>query len=236
MNKHSNSFIIALFILLFFCFIKPALCDNLNQKVLEGAKKEVTNKTKYNTKMLKTYYPPTYLNGKKYDISIYPNGDVNPIQGVCSDLVVRAYRNAGVDLQKLVHEDIVKNKTYYGVKQPDKYIDHRRVWLLLRYFNRNYKKLSVKTDKKNKHWLPGDIVIWDTGSKAHLHIGIISDKRSRLTGRPLVIHNMRYVPFFLPGKTAEQDVLTGITKMGIRIKKWKILGHFRISEMQKVNQ
>lgn len=205
-----------------------ALCAQADsgEKILEEAYNEIENETRYNTEMLEKYFPPTFREGKNTGKAVYPNGDVNPNQGICADLVVRAFRNAGMDLQQLVHRDILANLKAYGVKTPDKYIDHRRVWILNIYLKRNWTSLSLKLDNPN-HWQPGDIVVWDMGSKKHLHIGIIGEKR-RHDGLPYVIHNMRYVPFVFAGKTIEQDILEGPELLGIPFGKWKIIGHYRI--------
>ena len=219
------NFNLCTFLILICCWL-PLQAQN--SQVLSGAKNEVTNKTKYNTDMLSKYVAPTFFNGKNLNKPVYPDGDVNPSEGVCADLVVRALRYAGIDLQKRVHEDILSNLNSYGIKTPDKYIDHRRVWVLLKYFKRNYKSLSTEVDGTDSHWKHGDIIIWDIGLKDHYHIGIISDKKSG--NRPLVIHNMRHLPFISPGITCEQDVLSGPRAFGIRVKRWKILGHFRIDE------
>lgn len=228
-------------LLLFLTLLSPVmliscreLCTttHIDYRVLEGAKKEMRKGTQYNTDMLRSFYPPVYSNGNKHNKSIYPNGDVNPYQGVCSDLVVRALRNAGYDLQKQVHEDIKQSRKYYGVSKPNRYIDHRRVRILQKFFSKNFQSLPLKTQGDFTQWRPGDIVIWDTGSKTHLHIGIISDRTTGISKRPLVIHNARYVPFVFPGRTREQDVLNGITKLGIRIRRWKAIGHFRLSDLK----
>lgn len=199
-------------------------CNYFSIKVLEGAISEISNKVKYNKKMLKKYYPPFFKKGVKQKKSVYPNGDVNPKEGVCTDLIVRALRNAKYDLQKKLHEDILNNKKYYGIKNPDKYIDHRRVWILLKYFRKNHKNVY---NKKNVKWMPGDIVIWDTGSKEHLHIGILSKKKNR-KNQPIPIHNMMYVPFVFKGKTAYQNVIYGPFLLRLVGRKWKVLGIFRV--------
>src|SRR4029077_18384967 len=110
--------------------------------------------------------------------------------GVCCDVVVRALRQVGIDLQKEIHEDMLENfKAYpqkYGLKKPDKNIDHRRVPNLMTYFERH--QISLR-DKLNieETYSPSDIVAWDLG-KGVLHIGLVSNKR---TGRiPLIIHNI----------------------------------------------
>lgn len=218
--KHS----LKIFSLLLF-FACTSRADTI-EKILEGAYAEIKNETRYNAEMLEKYFPPTYKFGMDTGRSVYPDGDVNPKQGICADLVVRSLRNAGIDLQKTVHLDIVSNKKTYNVRTPDKYIDQRRVWILNTYFKRKWKRLSLKLDDP-AIWRPGDIVIWDTGSKKHLHIGIIG-KRKRSDGLPYVIHNMRYFPLIFAGKTIEQDILKGPELFWIPLGQWKIIGHYRI--------
>ena len=89
-----------------------------------------------------------------------------------------------------------------------------------------WQSLSVKLDDP-KNWQPGDVVIWDIGSKKHLHIGIIG-KKKRSDGFPYVIHNMRYIPFIFAGKTIEQDILEGPELLWMSVGKRKIIGHYRI--------
>ena len=197
--------------------------------VLEGARQEIENGTIYNPWLLWNYVTTDYSGGKRQASGVYPGGDIDPNEGVCTDLIVRSCRNAGLDLQQLVHEDVVSDLGAYGIKTPDKYIDHRRVWVLLRYFKRNYELLPTATGNKYLNWLPGDIVIWDVGSNHHMHIGIISDKHKKRTGRPFVIHNNRYFPGVFPGKTAEQDILLGPKLTGVTVRSWKVVGHFRLS-------
>jgi uncharacterized protein YijF (DUF1287 family) len=211
-------------IIVLLIFVPDCQADTV-KKIVAGAYDEIHNETKYNTDMLKNYYPPTFVDGNDTGKAVYPNGDVNPKEGICADLVVRALRNADIDLQKLVHRDILSDKDAYGIKVPDKYIDQRRVWVLKTYFRRNWKSVSLQLDKP-KSWQPGDIVIWNTGSTKHLHIGIIGKKR-RSDGLPYVIHNMRYVPFVFSGKTVEQDILEGPEILWINVKKWEVIGHYR---------
>src|SRR6266849_4507585 len=101
-----------------------------------------------------TGYDPSY---QKIE---YPNGDVPIETGVCSDVIVRAFRKAGIDLQKDVHEDMKKNfsayPTRWGLSAPDANIDHRRVPNLMTYFARQGKSLS--TGGSSDNFLPGDIV------------------------------------------------------------------------------
>ena len=120
----------------------------------------------------------------------YPNGDVPANTGVCTDVIIRAYRKMGIDLQKEVHEDIKNNPSKYpNIEKPDTNIDHRRVPNLARFFARHGMTLSA--DKNAEDFLPGDIVWWKLdGPKGLNHIGLVVDKRSRGGGRPLVIHNI----------------------------------------------
>jgi uncharacterized protein YijF (DUF1287 family) len=133
----------------------------------------------------KVTYDPAYRNIP------YPNGDVPSNTGVCTDVVIRAYRKLGVDLQKEVHEDISMNKKLYpaswGLQQPDANIDHRRVPNLMVFFSRFGK---VKPISMNIHdFAPGDIVCWRLGPQA-THIGIVVNRRSSDGLRYLVVHNI----------------------------------------------
>jgi uncharacterized protein YijF (DUF1287 family) len=130
----------------------------------------------------------------RYDSSYvklpYPNGDVPLDRGVCSDVVIRAYRQAGVDLQALVHEDMLKAWGAYprlwGLSRPDTNIDHRRVPNLVVFFSRHGEVLT--RSREAAAFRAGDIVTWQLPSGVP-HIGIVSDKVSRW-GAPLVIHNI----------------------------------------------
>ena len=121
----------------------------------------------------------------------YPNGDVPRDKGVCTDVVIRAYRQLSIDLQKEVHEDIKNNFSKYpktwGLKKPDKNIDHRRVPNLMTFFTRfgEVKKLSNSADD----YKPGDIVCWNLGGNI-THIGIVVDKKSTDGKRYQVVHNI----------------------------------------------
>ena len=121
----------------------------------------------------------------------YPNGDVPSDKGVCTDVVIRAYRKADIDLQKNVHEDMKANfKVYpkiWGLKRTDKNIDHRRVPNLMTYFKRQGAEQPITT--KAKDYLPGDVVCWNLGG-AITHIGIVVDKKSKDGTRYLIVHNI----------------------------------------------
>jgi len=133
----------------------------------------------------KVLYDPAY-------VSIpYPNGDVPPDRGVCSDVVIRAYRKLGIDLQKAVHEDMVRNFNHYPKKwelsHPDKNIDHRRVPNLMVFFARHGEEKIIS--KRSEDYLPGDIVCWDLGDKI-THIGLVVHQRSADGKRYLIVHNI----------------------------------------------
>jgi len=130
-------------------------------------------------------YDPAYVQ------IAYPNGDVPANKGVCTDVVIRAYRKLGIDLQKEVHEDMKAHFDKYpkkwGLSRPDKNIDHRRVPNLMTFFSRygTVKKISQEPND----YQPGDIVCWDLGGGI-THIGIVSRKKSEDKQRYLIIHNI----------------------------------------------
>lgn len=109
----------------------------------------------------------------------YPGGDVPPHTGVCTDVVIRAYRKLGIDLQKEVHEDMKANFSVYpknwDLKQTDKNIDHRRVPNLMKFFSRHGNEFPIS--KKEEDYKPGDIVCWLL-SNGQTHIGIVVDKKN----------------------------------------------------------
>jgi uncharacterized protein YijF (DUF1287 family) len=140
----------------------------------------------------------------------YPGGDVPPDRGVCSDVIIRAFRKADVDLQKEVHEDMARSFSAYpkkwGLGGPDANIDHRRVPNLMVYFKRQRKALPITNDAGD--YLPGDVVTWNLGGGA-THIGLVTNIISDTPGRYLVAHNM--------GAARVEDVLFS----------WEIIGHYR---------
>ncbi len=130
-------------------------------------------------------YDPAYVR-----IS-YPSGDIPIERGVCTDVIVRAYRDAfGLDLQQAVHEDMRANfKAYpnlWNLKRPDPNIDHRRVPNLVAFFSRQGAALAGSKDPAD--YLPGDVVAY-LFPRARTHIAIVSDRASRDGKRPLIIHN-----------------------------------------------
>lgn len=121
----------------------------------------------------------------------YPNGDVPANKGVCTDVVIRAYRKMGIDLQKEVHEDMKANFSKYprnwGLSKPDRNIDHRRVPNLMTFFSRHG---TVKKKSENPNdYQPGDIVCWNLGGGT-THIGIVVKQKSRDGQRHLIVHNI----------------------------------------------
>jgi uncharacterized protein YijF (DUF1287 family) len=121
----------------------------------------------------------------------YPMGDVPREVGVCTDVIVRAYRHAGLDLQQLVHEDMKRNFSAYpknwGMRGTDTNIDHRRVPNLATFFTRRGGKLAVT--RRGADYKPGDIITWRL-SNGLAHIGLVSDVPARGTDRYLVVHNI----------------------------------------------
>ena len=150
-------------------------------------------------------YDPTY-----FSID-YPNGDIPKDKGVCTDVIIRAYRKLGIDLQKEVHEDMKAHFSAYpnlwGLSSTDKNIDHRRVPNLMKFFSRNGQELIITRNAKD--YQPGDIVSWNLNSGL-MHIGIVVNKKSSDEERYLIVHNIG------AGQVME-DVLFS----------YKIIGHYR---------
>ncbi len=141
----------------------------------------------------------------------YPNGDVPLETGVCADVVVRAFRKAGIDLQKELHEDMTRHFAKYpakwGAKKPDANIDHRRVPNLMTWFERKGKSRPVSRDARE--YRPGDVITWVV-SDNRPHTGLVSSIRVPGTERYAIIHNI--------GQGARlEDVLFS----------WEITGHYR---------
>jgi uncharacterized protein len=151
-----------------------------------------------------TGYDPSYQK------LTYPGGDVPAQTGVCSDVVIRAFRKLGFDLQKEVHEDMTKAFAEYpqkwGLKKPDANIDHRRVPNLMTYFQR--RSWTITASAKPTDFAPGDVVAWDLGNGV-THIGLVSDHQTP-QGTPMVIHN-------IGNGAKEEDILF----------RYKIIGHYR---------
>jgi uncharacterized protein len=168
---------------------------NLKQ-LIEGAISQVG---------ITTSYDPSYQKLQ------YPNGDVPIETGVCSDVIVRAFRKAGTDLQKEVHEDMKGNfsayPTKWGLRGTDANIDHRRVPNLQAYFARKGKQ--VATTGNADTFMPGDVVTWDLGGGVD-HVGLVVNVWFKPSQRYLIVHN-------IGAGTRMEDVLFA----------WKITGHYR---------
>lgn len=141
----------------------------------------------------------------------YPNGDVPSNTGVCSDVIVRAFRQTGIDLQKEVHDDMTRAWSEYprkwGARGTDTNIDHRRVLNLATWFDRQGRSLPVTDDRAD--YLPGDVVAWEL-SEGVEHIGILTNLSSEADKNYFIVHNI--------GAGARvEDVLLA----------WKIIGHYR---------
>ena len=133
---------------------------------------------------------PTRYDGSYRRIA-YPGGDVPADVGVCTDVVIRAYRAAGVDLQQRVHEDMTQAFGAYpktwSLQRPDANIDHRRVPNLQAYFRRHGVQAVVTSDPRD--YAAGDLVTWMLPGNLP-HIGLVSDRLSADGERPLIVHNI----------------------------------------------
>lgn len=193
--------ILSVIVVVIFCTAET-LEKDISKLILEGAKKQLKTKALY---------------VGDYRAIGYPNGDVPEKEGVCTDVLIRAYRNAGIDLQKLLHEDILANfkeypMKFWNSKKADSNIDHRRIPHLVVFFKKFGKSLTLNTDKSSLgDWKPGDIVVYDENGNPW-HCAIISDKRNS-DGVPYIIDN-----FPEPGYTSETHLLTHYPD---------ISGHFR---------
>ncbi len=192
------------------CFTKICSVKNSSpafvRRLVKAAKNYTNKKVKYRS---------------SYKVIAYPLGDVPLSEGVCTDLVIRAYRQLGIDLQKLVHEDMQQHFNEYpqrwDLKKPDSSIDHRRVANLAVFFKRNGQTLPITDNPCD--YRAGDIVVWDTsiGDKKLDHIGIVSDKKVFwCSQRPKVLHH----PFGYP---REDDALFY----------GKIIGHYQYYGVKK---
>jgi uncharacterized protein len=176
---------------------KPVSTNPLIRKVVDSA----IEQTQYTFE-----YDPAYA---RLD---YPGGDVPRKTGVCADVIVRAFRSAGVDLQKEIHDDMSKHFSVYpdkwGARKPDSNIDHRRVPNLMTFFERSGK--TVPITRKASDYAPGDVVAWELDNHL-LHVGVVIDGVVDGTPNYLVVHNI--------GAGAKmEDVLMA----------WKIIGHYRM--------
>lgn len=169
--------------------------DNFAFKLVEASLERLRHKVTYDG---------------KYQRIAYPWGDVPNNIGVCTDVVVRAYRKLGIDLQQRVHKDMRKgfeqypNLSKWGRVAPDTNIDHRRVLNLKVFFARN--GISLPRSKHANDYRPGDLVTWDI-MPGMPHIGIVTDKVSKDHKRPMIVHNIGKGPKL-------EDVLFTMTMTG----------------------
>jgi hypothetical protein len=167
------------------------------RKIVEGARREVERGVRYDA---------------SYALLSYPGGDVPADRGACTDVVIRALRNAGFDLQRLIHEDMSAHFRFYphryGLAATDPSIDHRRCGNHVVYFRRHGLDLPcLATQASARYWQPGDLVYWGS-QDSPFHCGVCSD-RLDAAGLPYVIHNM--------SQAREEDCLSFT----------EIAGHFR---------
>src|SRR5260221_1504430 len=159
----------------------------------------------------------------RYDLSYheiaYPGGDVSVAVGACTDVIVRALREARhIDLQREVHEDMVAHRDAYPKRwfqfglAVNSSIDHRRVPNLMSYFSRRGYALPISDAADD--YRPGDIVAWNLSGRI-LHIGIVSNSRDRY-GYPLVVHNI--------GQGVKEEPI---------LFRYKIIGHYRVPSTRK---
>jgi uncharacterized protein len=165
-------YLVVLFLSSFSITAQVSFGEKLSQAAIELIQQKVT-------------YDPSYFK------IAYPNGDVPSDKGVCTDVIIRAYRKLGIDIQKEVHEDIRQNFSKYpkiwGLTKPDKNIDHRRVPNLMVFFKRHGKELPISQNAQD--YLPGDIVCWNLGGSI-THIGLVVNKKSQTANRYLIVHNI----------------------------------------------
>lgn len=172
--------------------------ENEKPAVEEPAKKPVTLQDRLAEAALKRTANLVIYNPKYFKIP-YPGGDVPAHFGVCTDVIIRSYREVGIDLQKDVHQKI----------GGDANIAHRRVKVLQKFFKRYGTTLPVTNDPKD--YKPGDIVTYflEQAISSQDHIAIVSDKIGT-SGAPMIIHNIGL------GPKLDDDLFS-----------FKITGHYR---------
>jgi len=176
-------------------FTVPAFADPLGSCLVDRAREQIGVTVRYDS---------------GYSRIAFPGGDVPADRGVCTDVLIRAYRRVNLDLQDLVHSDMSSAWSRYpklwGLSRPDTNIDHRRVPNLATFFARHGTSLAISQEPSA--YAAGDIVTWELAAGVP-HVGIVSDKKSA-DGTPLVVHNI--------GRgAAEENMLFN----------YKITGHYR---------
>ncbi len=181
--------------------------------IVDGTKKAVTLRERFILGAVMQYGVTTSYNGAYKKIS-YPNGDVDISTGVCTDVIIRAFRAVDIDLQREIHRDMKRYFRKYprkwGLRRPDSNIDHRRVPNMEVYFERKGYKIPIGKQGDFSNYVPGDLVVWRINNDL-THIGIVSDQKVLGTSRYYIIHN----PF-----------------QGVEISDWlgefEIINHFRV--------
>ena len=176
-----------------FLVVLPHLLQGATPEQVEAARAKLPKDDAFATKLAHAAldrtkhtvrYEPAYI---RLD---YPNGDVPAETGVCTDEVIRAYRALGLDLQKLVHEDMKRNFSAYpknwGLSRPDSNIDHRRVPNLKAFLKRKGTSLPV-TDKP-EDYLPGDLITCTVPPNLP-HIAMVVPAPDG-GPRPWIVHNI----------------------------------------------
>lgn len=167
-------------ILLILLSAAQVYADQFVEKLIEAAKERTRHSVEYDGSYVRIDYP---------------NGDVPNDKGVCTDVIIRAYRKVGIDLQVEVHKDMKAHFKLYpkiwGLSKPDTNIDHRRVPNLQVFFERKGQKLRVTQNADD--YKPGDLVTWMLPGNLP-HIGIVVDKKSWITKRYLIVHNVGLGP------------------------------------------
>jgi uncharacterized protein YijF (DUF1287 family) len=189
-------------------FDKDGISDQ--KEILQGAKTQLINPA-----------DNIFKNGNN-ETNYFNGGDPPAETAICTDIIARAFREAGFDLRQLVNDDIAKNfgsyplKINWGQTRPDKNIDYRRIQNLEIFFKRNSQSMIAVFDLSDTEnlgqWLPGDIVFFDMDRNGYTdNAGIISDFTTR-KGIPKIIYN-----YIDPGYTVERDILSSSS----------IKGHYR---------
>lgn len=185
--------------------------DGINDQedIMLGAKKQLEK-------------PAKVIHIEEGELNYFQGGDPPEGLAYCTDIIARAFLEAGFNLREMVYEDIKDNFDQYPIREiwgqtvPDPNIDYRRIQNLEIFFNRNAKDLDIlfnASDEQNLNsWLPGDVVFFDMDRDGYSdNVGIISDNTTR-DGVPKVIYN-----YIDPGYTVEKDIL----------KEKIITGHYR---------
>ena len=183
------------------CVPPPLLADKPAEMAPTGANLVVAARRQVGRTLT---YDPAYV------VLAYPMGDVPEERGVCADVIIRALRACGVDLQQAVHEDMKANFSAYpktwGLKRTDRNIDHRRVLNLAVFLKR--RRTSMPVTQEAAAYRPGDLVTCTVAGKLP-HIMIVSN-RCNGEGVPLIVHNI--------GQGAREED---------RLFEFPLKGHFR---------